>query len=91
MSVFGGTCTPRPEFSYALAARALRRLRGLDLSRWRVGLNGAEPVDPAAVEAFVAAGAAHGLRPGSAFCAFGMAEATLAVTFPAPLSGLRID
>ena len=88
---YGGTATAGPNFSYALAARALRRMAPLDLSRWRLGLNGAEPVDPDAVEAFVAAGAGHGLDPGSVFPAFGMAEATLAVTFPEPGSGLRTD
>jgi fatty-acyl-CoA synthase len=91
MSAYGGTCTAGPNFSYALAARALRRANGLDLSRWRLALNGAEPIDPAAVEDFVAAGAPHGLRPGAVFCAFGMAEATLGVTFPEPLSGMRTD
>lgn len=88
---YGGTATAGPNFSYALAARALRRSSTLDLSRWRLGLNGAEPVDPDAVEAFVAAGAPHALDAGSVFPAFGMAEATLAVTFPEPGSGLRTD
>jgi fatty-acyl-CoA synthase len=88
---YGGTATAGPNFSYALAARALRRSTPLDLSRWRLGLNGAEPVDPDAVEAFVAAGAPHALSAGSVFPAFGMAEATLAVTFPEPGSGLRTD
>jgi fatty-acyl-CoA synthase len=88
---FGGTATAGPNFSYALAARALRRSSPLDLSRWRLGLNGAEPVDPDAVEAFVAAGAPHALDAGSVFPAFGMAEATLAVTFPEPGTGLRTD
>ena len=88
---YGGTATAGPNFSYALAARALRRSSPLDLSRWRLGLNGAEPVDPDAVEAFVAAGAPHALDAGSVFPAFGMAEATLAVTFPEPGSGLRTD
>lgn len=91
MSAFGGTATAGPSFSYALAARALRRLDGLDLSRWRLALNGAEPVDPDAVDAFVDAGAEHGLDPGAVFPAFGMAEATLAVTFPEPGTGLRVD
>ena len=88
---YGGTATAGPNFSYALAARALRRSSPLDLSRWRLGLNGAEPVDPDAVEAFVAAGAPHALDPGSVFPAFGMAEATLAVTFPTPGSGMQTD
>ncbi|MBI2169193.1 MAG: AMP-binding protein [Actinobacteria bacterium] len=91
MSAFGGTATAGPNFSYALAARGLRRLDGLDLSRWRLALNGAEPVDPLAVEAFCAAGLRHGLDPSAAYPAFGMAEATLAVTFPEPGSGLAID
>ena len=36
MSDFGGTVTAGPNFSYVLAARALRRLEGLDLTRWRI-------------------------------------------------------
>jgi fatty-acyl-CoA synthase len=91
MSEFGGTMTAGPNFAYALAARALRRLDGLDLSRWRLALNGAEPIDPDAVEAFCAAGARHRLDPRAAFCVFGMAEATLAVTFPQPSSGMAVD
>jgi fatty-acyl-CoA synthase len=91
MSEFSGTATAGPNFAYALAARALRRLSGLDLSSWRIAINGAEPIDPAAVEAFCAAGAVHGLDPGAAFCVFGMAEATLAVTFPEPGTGMTAD
>jgi fatty-acyl-CoA synthase len=93
MSDHGATATAGPNFSYALAARALRRLAPgtLDLSRLRVALNGAEAVDPKAVGDFVAAGAAQGLNPGAVFPAFGMAEATLAVTFPTPGRGLRTD
>jgi fatty-acyl-CoA synthase len=91
LAAYGGTVTAGPNFSYALAARALRRHDGLDLSRWRLGLNGAEPIDPQAVETFVEAGARHGLDPGVVFCAFGMAEATVAVAFPTPSTGLRTD
>jgi fatty-acyl-CoA synthase len=91
MSENGGTATAGPNFSYALAARALRRHPGLDLSRWRVGLNGAEPVDPDGVEAFTAAGAPHSLDARAVFPAFGMAEATLAVTFPEPFTGMAVD
>jgi fatty-acyl-CoA synthase len=91
MSRYRGTATAGPNFSYALAARALRRLNGLDLSRWRIALNGAEPVDPATVEAFCSAGAAHRLDPGAAFPAFGMAEVTIGATFPEPGTGLRTD
>jgi fatty-acyl-CoA synthase len=91
MSEFGGTATAGPNFSYALAARALRRLDGLDLSRWRIALNGAEPVDPATVGAFVEAGARHGLARGAVFPAFGMAELAIAGAFPTPGRGLVSD
>jgi fatty-acyl-CoA synthase len=91
MDAFGGTATAGPNFSYVLAGRALRRLEELDLRRWSLALNGAEPVDPASVEAFAAAGAAHGLDRGAIFPAFGMAEATLAVTFPEKGRGLAVD
>jgi fatty-acyl-CoA synthase len=91
ISTYGGTATAGPNFSYVLAARALGRGPVLDLSRLRIALNGAEPVDPDTVARFVDAGARHGLRPGAVFPAFGMAELAIAGTFPEPLSGLRVD
>jgi fatty-acyl-CoA synthase len=93
MSEHRATATAGPNFSYALSARALRRFAPgtLDLSRWRIALNGAEAVDAGAVADFVAAGLPHGLNPGAVFPAFGMAESTLAVTFPEPGQGLRTD
>jgi fatty-acyl-CoA synthase len=91
MDAFGGTATAGPNFSYVLAGRALRRLQNLDLRRWSLALNGAEPVDPASVEGFAAAGAPHGLPRGAIFPAFGMAEATLGVTFPPKGRGLVVD
>ncbi|HEY7938361.1 MAG TPA: AMP-binding protein, partial [Acidimicrobiales bacterium] len=91
LSTYGGSVTAGPNFAWVLAARALRRLEGLDLSRLRMALNGAEPVDPATVEALVAAGARHGMRPGSIFPAFGMAEVCIGGTFPEPMRGLVTD
>jgi fatty-acyl-CoA synthase len=93
MSEMRGTVTAGPNFSYALAARALRRAGtgSFDLSSWRLALNGAEPVDPDAVDAFCAAGAPHRLSATAACPVFGMAEATLAVTFPLPGTGMTVD
>jgi fatty-acyl-CoA synthase len=90
-SDFGATASAGPNFAYALAARALRRMDTVDLSAWRMALNGAEPIDPDAVANFVQAGAPHRLRASAVFPAFGMAEATLAVTFPEPGTGLQVD
>ncbi|HEX2290117.1 MAG TPA: long-chain-fatty-acid--CoA ligase, partial [Pseudonocardiaceae bacterium] len=87
-----GTITAAPNFAYALLAR---RLAGadehFDLSSLRLALNGAEPIEPAAVRAFTAAGAQFGLSPGCMVCAYGMAEATVGVSF-APLEiGMQVD
>jgi fatty-acyl-CoA synthase len=91
ISTYKGTATAGPNFSWVLATRALKRMSGLDLSPMRIALNGAEPIDPDAVEAFVAAGKPHGFRPGAEFCAFGMAEVAIAGTFPPPMRGMVCD
>ncbi len=67
ISTYRGTHTAGPNFSYVLAARALGRGEALDLSSLRVSLNGAEPVDPATVRSFIAAGERHRLSPGAVF------------------------
>ncbi|MEZ5320670.1 MAG: fatty acyl-AMP ligase [Microthrixaceae bacterium] len=91
VSDLGGTITAGPNFSFALATRSLRRAEGLDLSRLRICLNGAEPIDTDGFAAFLEAGAAFGMPAEAAFPAFGMAELCIAGTFPTPGSGLRID
>jgi fatty-acyl-CoA synthase len=91
ISEYRGTITAGPNFSYALAARALRRAGALDLSSWRLALNGAETVDPSAVEAFCTAAAPFGFDARAAYPVFGMAEATLGVTFPAVGTGMTVD
>ncbi|HUP71571.1 MAG TPA: AMP-binding protein [Acidimicrobiales bacterium] len=91
MSTYRGTATAGPNFAWVLATRALARSETLDLSRMRIALNGAEPVDCAAVDRFIDAAVPHGLRPGAVYPAFGMAELVIAGTFPKPMQGLRVD
>ncbi len=92
ISTYGGTATAGPNFSWVLATRALRRDGpALDLSTLRIGLNGAEPVDPDSVRSFISAGERHRLRPGAVFPAFGMAEVAIAGCFPKPMTGLITD
>jgi fatty-acyl-CoA synthase len=92
MSHYRGTGTAGPNFAYALATRALRRANEeFDLSRVRVLLNGAEPVDADTFRNFFEAGAPFGLRSDAAFPAFGMAEVCIAGTFPTPGEGLLTD
>ena len=91
LSTYGGTVTAGPNFAWALATRALKRGGDYDLSRLRIALNGAEPIDADSVRAFVAEAEQYGMRPGAVFPAFGMAELAIAGTFPAPLAGLQTD
>ncbi|MFI0463325.1 fatty acyl-AMP ligase [Saccharopolyspora sp. 5N102] len=93
ISRYRGTVTAAPNFAYAIVGRRMARADDgdFDLSSLRFTLNGAEPIDPAAAQAFTDAGARFGLSTDCMVCAFGMAEATLAVSF-APLGrGLEVD
>jgi fatty-acyl-CoA synthase len=92
ISKYGGTVTAAPNFAYAVLGRQLARADGpLDLSSLRIALNGAEPIDPDAVEAFVASGKRFGLRPDSVLAAYGMAETALGVSFAPIDTGLQVD
>jgi fatty-acyl-CoA synthase len=93
ISKYGGTVTAAPNFAYAVLGRQLARAEegSLDLSTLRIALNGAEPIDPDAVEAFTGAGAKFGLRPESVLAAYGMAETALGVSFAPVETGLQVD
>ncbi len=80
---YRGTISPAPNFAYALCADRIaeQELAGLDLSCWRVALNGAEPVTPAVLRRFVDRFAPFGLRRETLTPVYGLAEAALAVTF----------
>jgi fatty-acyl-CoA synthase len=92
ISAHRGTTTAAPNFAYALAARVLARTDAeLDLSTLRFALNGAEPIDAAAVEGFLAAGERFALPATAVVCAYGMAEATLGVSFHRWGTPLEVD
>ncbi|MEU7524785.1 fatty acyl-AMP ligase [Saccharothrix sp. NPDC042600] len=93
ISRYRGTITAAPNFAYAIAAR---RMAGVDdgtwdLSRLRIALNGAEPIDPVAVKAFTDAGARFGMPAECVLCAYGMAETTLGVAFAPVFTGMAVD
>ncbi len=90
---YRATITGGPNFAYALSTRVLRSggLQGTDLSSLRLALNGAEPIDPQVLDELVAAGAGCGLKPEVPYPVYGLAEATLAVTFPEPGRAYRKD
>ena len=92
ISRYRGTVTAAPNFAYAMAARRLATTdNAYDLSTLRLALNGAEPIDPGVAMAFTEAASRFGMPAGSMVCAYGMAEATLAVSFPPPGDGLSVD
>jgi len=91
ISDWRGTVTAGPNFAWVLATRALGRMEGLDLSSLTLALSGAEPVDPAAVEAFVAAAEPFGFEAGAVFPAFGMAEVAIGGAFPPRHRGMVLD
>lgn len=91
ISRYRGSVSTGPTFMYeACVSRVPPEEReGLDLSSWRVACCGAEAVDPAIIEAFVAAYAPHGLSAGTPYPCYGLAEATLFVTGDRGGSGMR--
>ncbi|MFQ5695131.1 MAG: AMP-binding protein, partial [Terriglobia bacterium] len=82
-----GTLSPAPNFAYELCGRKIdgRVLDELDLSSWRVALNGAEPVSPDTLERFARRFARCGFRAQTMMPVYGLAETTVALTF-APLN-----
>lgn len=80
---YGGTITSGPNFAYAVLAMTLERADDgrFDLSSLRVAINGAEPIDARDTTRLAEAGARFGLRHSALTAAYGMAEATLAITF----------
>ncbi|SEO67174.1 fatty-acyl-CoA synthase [Amycolatopsis saalfeldensis] len=91
---YRGTTTAAPNFAYAIVGRRMARVddeSAYDLSTLRIALNGAEPIDETAVQTFVEAGARFKMPAECVFPAYGMAEATLAVSFAPLFTGLTLD
>ena len=84
LSRFRGTISPAPTSAYQVCARLakLRRFDGLDLSTWRVGYCGAEPIRERTLAEFQEAFRPYGLPETTVLPVYGLAEATLAVSIP---------
>jgi fatty-acyl-CoA synthase len=80
----GATITAMPDFGYRTLTAAVSPAAAaeLDMSHWRIAFNGAEPVQWPTVDQFTSRFAVSGFRPEALRCVYGMAEATLAITFP---------
>ena len=81
----GGSITAVPNFALDLVTRRLGAVpNGLDLSSLRCLIVGSETVDAGTLRRFAGAAAPHGFRELALCPAYGLAEATLAVTIVPP-------
>ncbi|NKF23299.1 fatty acyl-AMP ligase [Solimonas marina] len=89
----GGTLSFSPSFGFELCARRAENgaPAGLDLSSWRGAGIGGDMVRPAPLQAFSERFAASGFNPGAFVPSYGMAEASLALSFTPLNRGVRID
>ena len=87
------TLSAAPNFAYELCARRIpdEALEGLDLSSWRVALNGAEPVSPGTLARFARRLSPYGFRPEALMPVYGLAESSVALAFPPVGRGPRVD
>jgi len=76
------TAAPSTGYLHALRRTSSELVRELDLSSWRLALNGAESVDPDIMRDFSEHFAPAGFRPSAFLPVYGLAEGTLAVTSP---------
>lgn len=75
-------CSPNFGYKHFLKAMGDKEFPDMDLSCVRVILNGAEPISTRLCDEFLQRMAAYGLKHTSMLPVYGLAEATLAVSFP---------
>jgi acyl-CoA synthetase (AMP-forming)/AMP-acid ligase II/acyl carrier protein len=83
------TCSPNFGYRHFLKVLGTRRLDGVDLSAIRQIYNGAEPISVALCNEFLTTLAYTGLKRRAMFPVYGLAEASLAVSFPDPDAEFR--
>ena len=82
MSRHGATMTSAPNFAFELCVDRIadRDVHELDLSKWRIAFNGAEPINANSLDRFAEKFVLAGFRPESFFPCYGMAETTLMIS-----------
>jgi acyl-CoA synthetase (AMP-forming)/AMP-acid ligase II/acyl carrier protein len=83
------TCSPNFGYRHLLKVLGDRRLEGVDLSSIRAIYNGAEPISVELCNEFMRSLAYTGLKHSAMFPVYGLAEASLAVSFPEPGTDYR--
>jgi len=83
------TCSPNFGYRHFLRALGDKTLDGVDLATVRLIFNGAEPISVDLAEEFLGRMEPYGLRRVAMYPVYGLAEASLAVSFPPPGSAYR--
>jgi acyl-CoA synthetase (AMP-forming)/AMP-acid ligase II len=93
ISRFRVTACAAPNSAYQLLASRVpeSKFNGLDLSQWRVAISGSEMILAGTMQSFARRFAAYGFRENSLYPLYGLAENTLATTFPRLGDPLKID
>jgi acyl-CoA synthetase (AMP-forming)/AMP-acid ligase II/acyl carrier protein len=82
-------CSPNFGYRHCLRALGDKTLDGVNLDSVRLVFNGAEPISVELAEEFLDKLAPYGLKRTTMFPVYGLAEASLAVSFPEPGSLYR--
>lgn len=82
---------PNFAFNYCVRRCNASELEGLDLSSWRIAMNGSEPVRAQHIQAFARRFHDYGLGDHVIMPVYGLSEATLGVTFHPAKTPIRID
>ncbi len=82
ISKYGITISGGPNFAFQLCADKIadEEIQGIDLSKWEIAFNGAEPIRNSTIEAFCNRFEKFGFNRGAFLPCYGMAETTLLVT-----------
>jgi acyl-CoA synthetase (AMP-forming)/AMP-acid ligase II len=78
------TCSPNFGYRHCLRALGDKTLEGHDQKSVRLLFNGAEPISVELADEFLSRMAPYALRRSAMFPVYGLAEASLAVSFPEP-------
>jgi len=89
ISRYRATISAAPAFAFPFCAQRIKDadLAGCDLASWRLAICGAEPVSARGLERFARRFAPQGFDPRAFLPAYGLAEASLAVTSRPPGTG----
>lgn len=87
------TLSAGPNFAYELCLKKIddAAIEGLELSSWRLAFNGAEMIYPKTMEKFAKRFAPYGFNENAFMPVYGLAECTVALSFPPVGRGPKVD